>query len=102
MPGVTLPRPVVLAAAAALALAACQTIRYEAGRPASPRHVELQVHFFFWGLSGKPVIDLDAACPEGVARWRSEATAGNWLVDVVTLGIYNPRTITIECAEVSR
>ncbi|MCM2332389.1 MAG: Bor family protein [Anaeromyxobacteraceae bacterium] len=95
-------RRLAFAAAAALALAGCQTIRYETGRPASPRHVEQQVHFWFWGLSGRPVIDLDAACPEGVARWRSEARAGDWLVDVLTLGIYNPRTITVECAEVSR
>jgi len=99
---VTHPRSVAFALAAAVALAGCQTIRYETGRPASPRHVEQAVHFYLWGLSGKPVIDLDAACPEGVARWRSEATAGDWLIDVVTLGIYNPRTVTIECAEVAR
>lgn len=98
----TSPRSVALSVAAALALAGCQTIRYETGRPVSPRHVEQQVRFWFWGLAGKPVIDLDAACPEGVGRWRSEATAGDWFVDVITLGIYNPRTVTIECAEVSR
>ncbi len=92
----------MVAVAAALALAGCQTIRYETGRPASPRHVEQQVHFWFWGLSGKPVVDLDAACPEGVARWRSEARASDWFADVFTLGVYNPRTVTVECAEVSR
>lgn len=99
-----MPRPILLAAAlcAAAALSGCQTIRYDTGRPASPRHVEQDIHFFLWGLSGKPVVDLEAACPEGAARWRSQATAGDWFIDVITLGIYNPRTVVIECAEVSR
>jgi len=86
----------------ALALTGCHTIRYDTGRPPSPRHVEQKVHFFFWGLRGKPVIDLDAACPEGAARWKSQSTFGDWLLDVVTLGIYGPRTVVIECAEVAR
>ena len=92
-----------LAAAACLSLAACHTLRYDTGRPASPRHVVQTVHFTFWGLGGQPArVDLDAACPEGVARWRSESTAGDWLLAVVTLGIYSPRTVTVECAEVAR
>jgi hypothetical protein len=51
---------------------------------------------------GEPVVDLDAACPQGVASWRSDAKVGDWLLDVLTIGIYNPRTVTIQCAEVSR
>jgi hypothetical protein len=94
-------RPLLLAAA--LLLAGCQTIRYDTGRPASPRHVVQPVHFWLWGLVGQPVVvDLDAACPDGAARWRSQATAGDYLADVLTLGLYNPRTVTIECAEVAR
>ena len=85
-----------------LGLAGCQTIRYQTGRAPAATHVEQDVHFFFWGLSGKPVVDLDAACPQGVASWRSDAKVGDWLLDVLTIGIYNPRTVTIECAEVKR
>jgi hypothetical protein len=92
-----------LAAALCLALCACHTIRYDTGRPASPRKVERTVHFFFWGLGGQPAkVDLDAACPEGAARWKSGATFGDWLGEVLTLGIWAPRTIVIECAEVAR
>ena len=91
-----------LAAVVALSLAGCQTIRYQTGRPAAPTHVQQNIHFFFWGLVGDPVVDLDAACPQGVATWRSDATAGDWLLDVLTLGIYNPRTVTIHCVEVRR
>jgi len=93
----------LLAAVACLALAACHTIRYDTGRPASPRRVERTLHFTFWGLGNQPAtVDLDAACPEGAARWRSESTAGDWMLAVVTLGIYSPRTVTVECAEVAR
>jgi hypothetical protein len=93
----------LFAVVACLALAACHTIRYDTGRAASPRKVERTIHFTFWGLGNQPaVVDLDAACPEGAARWRSESTAGDWLLSVVTIGIYAPRTVTIECVEVAR
>jgi hypothetical protein len=86
----------------ALGLGGCQTIRYQTGRRPAPTHVVQDIHFFMWGLIGEPVVDLDAACPQGVAEWRSDATGSDWLVDVLTLGIYNPRTVTIQCVEVSR
>lgn len=97
-------RPIVLAAAlaTAAALGGCHTVRYHTARPASVRRVEQKLHFYFWGLKGKPVIDLDAACPEGVARWRNDASAGDWVANFLTLGIRSPRTVVIECAEVSR
>jgi len=91
-----------LAAAAALALAACHTVRYDAGRPASQRRYETTVHFYLWGLVGKARVDLDAACPEGVARFRNDASALHWLAEVATLGIWSPRRIVVECAEVLR
>lgn len=96
-------RRVRLAAALlALSLAGCQTIRYQTGRPAAPTQVTQEIHFFFWGLKGDPVVDLDAACPQGVASWRSDARFTDWLLDVVTIGIYNPRTVTIQCVEVMK
>lgn len=91
-----------LLAAMALGLAACHTVRYDAGRPASHRRYETTVHFFLWGLAGRPVVDLDAACPEGVARFRNEAGAPHWLAEVATLGLWSPRRVVVECAEVAR
>lgn len=92
----------VAAALLLLGLAGCQTIRYQTGRPAAPTYVQQDVHFFFWGLLGDPVVDLDAACPQGVAAWRSDAKPVDWFLDVITIGIYNPRTVTIQCVEVKR
>jgi hypothetical protein len=86
----------------ALVLAGCHQVRYDAGRAPSPRRYERTVHFFFWGLAGRPTVDLDEACPEGVARVRSGAGFGGWLAQAGTVGIWAPRTVTVECAEVAR
>ena len=91
-----------LVAALALSLAACHTVRYDAGRPPSQRRHAQTVHFYAWGLVGKPLIDLDAACPEGVARFRSEAALHHWVAQVATLGLWSPRRVVVECAEVAR
>lgn len=92
-------RRLLLVTLAALAVAGCHTVRYDTGRPASPRVVTIPLNFFVWGLVGDHSVDLDAACPEGAARWQNRATFGNAVVDVLTLGIWSPRTVTIECAE---
>ncbi len=92
----------VAAVALALALAGCHVVRYDTGARASPRRVEQTVHFFFWGLVGGARVDLDAACPDGAARWRSEATFGEVVADLVTLGVWSPRTVVVECAEARR
>jgi hypothetical protein len=82
-----------------LALGGCHAVRFDTGRPASPRVVTVPVNFFVWGLIGNHVVDLDAACPEGAARWQNRASPLNAFVDLVTLGIWSPRTVIIECAE---
>jgi hypothetical protein len=92
----------ILAAVAALAVAGCHAVRYETGRPASQRRYEKNVHFFLWGFVGKPSVDLDEACPEGVARFGSEATPLQWLAEVATVGMWSPRRVVVECVEVSR
>jgi hypothetical protein len=89
-------------AIAVLALAGCQTVKFQTGRAAAPTHVEQDIHFWLWGLVGDPVVDLDAACPGGVATFRVDARLGDYLVDVITLGIYAPRTVSIQCVEVKR
>lgn len=92
----------VLAAFVALALAGCHAVRYDAGRKPSQRRYQTNVHFFLWGIAGKPRIDLDLACPEGVASFRNEAGPLHWVAEVATLGIWSPRRVVVECAEVLR
>jgi ABC-type glycerol-3-phosphate transport system substrate-binding protein len=92
-------RRISLAALAALALAGCHAVRYDAGRPASPRRWEKTIHFWAWGFGGAGRVDLDAACPEGVASFKSEATALGWVAQVVTIGFWSPRRVTVTCAD---
>ncbi len=95
-------RTTALAAGLALALAGCHAVHYDAGRQPSQRRYETTVHFYLWGLAGKPKIDLDQACPEGAARFRNEAGALHWIAQVATLGIWSPRRVVVECGEVLR
>ena len=89
----------VLVAVSLVALAGCHNVRYDTGRPPSDRVVNVPVNFFLWGLVGQKVVDLDAACPEGAATWQNRATVTDALLDVITLGIWSPRTVSITCAE---
>jgi hypothetical protein len=86
------------------ALAACHVVRYDTGVAPSPRRYERTVHFFFWGLVPPrgATVDLDEACPEGAARWKEKATFGDALADVLTVGLWSPRTVIVECAEARR
>lgn len=92
-------RKLVFAALAALALAGCHAVRYDAGRPASQRRYERTVNFWLWGFQGDGRVDLDAACPEGVARFRNDATFLQWVAQVITIGFWSPRRVVVECAE---
>ena len=89
-----------LAALAALSLAACShAVRYDAGRPPSQRRWEKTIHFWAWGFQGDGRVDLDAACPEGVASFYSETATGGWLAQVLTLGFWSPRRVVVVCAD---
>jgi hypothetical protein len=92
-------RRLALAAALAVTLGGCHNVRYDTGRPPSDRVVNVPVNFFLWGLVGEKTVDLDAACPEGAASWVNRATAIDALLDVLTVGIWSPRTVSITCAE---
>ena len=88
-----------LASIAALALAGCHAVRYDAGRPPSQRRWEKTIHFWLWGFQGDSRVDLDAACPEGVASFESHTTTLGWVAQVVTVGFWSPRVVTVVCAE---
>jgi len=54
-------------------------------------------HYFLWGLVGEKSVNLTQLCPQGVARWKNQQTFVDGLLGFITLGIYIPRTITVEC-----
>jgi uncharacterized membrane protein YadS len=82
---------------AAVALSGCYRVSYESRLPAGGKRHEQVLPYYVLGLVGRHAIDLDELCPEGVHAWHTEATALG-LLDLVTLGIYTPRTLVVECA----
>ncbi len=85
-------------ACALFALAGCYNVSYTTNLTGSGQYKEDRGDFFFWGLAGEKVIDMKVACPQGVARWRSQQTFVDGLLGLVTLGIYIPRHVQLECA----
>lgn len=91
-------RSLLAAFLAAAALSGCYTVRYETRLPEGGPKKEEHARFFLWGLAGHKDVDLDELCPGGAHAWRSRASAGDVVLSLVTLGVYVPRTIEVECA----
>ena len=52
-----------------------------------------------WGLvEVSEPIDLQQTCPEGWAEMHTHTTFVNGLLDFLTIGIYNPQTVTVQCS----
>lgn len=51
-----------------------------------------------FGLVAAKPIDVTQQCPAGIATVSTQMTVPNWLASAVTLGIYDPRTVTVTCA----
>lgn len=85
--------------ALAAPLAACHRVAFRTHLPRGDEVREKRMDYFLFGIIGQHELDLDAMCPSGVAGWRTESIA--WL-DIVTLGIYTPRRVVVECAGVKR
>jgi len=92
----------LLLAVAAPSLAGCYSVRFETRLPSGGAVHEERANFFLWGMAGHKDVDLDAACPAGAHAWRSKTGFGDGLLAAITLGIYVPATIEIECAPEGR
>ena len=60
--------------------------------PAEDRSYTEWKHIGLWGWVSSGPVDLEAACPEGVAEFGSYVSFPNWLCAVLTAGLYSPRT----------
>ena len=58
-------------------------------------------HFFIGGIGQESELDAADICgdPESVIKTTGVLTPGNWLVGVLTLGIYTPLTSEVYCAD---
>ncbi len=82
----------------------CFHINYVTDKPRAPSPEYKKWHNdFVYGLAeGSDPVDVKQICPEGVARIESEETFVNGLVNVLTIGIYNPQEVTVTCVASSK
>ncbi len=67
--------------------------------PAGPVHSEWH-RFHLFGLVGIAEVDVRDTCPDGDVRIvRTGGNLGTALVTAVTLGIYSPRVVWIQCGD---
>ena len=83
--------------AAAILATGCYTVRFQTNLEPGGAKFEEKGNFFLWGLVGEKEVNLKKMCPAGPARWQNQQTFVDGLIGVVTIGIYIPRTISVEC-----
>lgn len=55
-------------------------------------------HSYIGGLVPPTTVETAARCPDGVARVETHLSFLNMVVNIVTLGIYSPMNIRVQCA----
>jgi len=84
---------------AAFALSGCYHATIDTGLTPSGQTVKKEwAHSFIEGLVPPSVVETASKCPNGVAKVDTQLSFLNMLANAVTLGIYSPMTITVECA----
>lgn len=78
-------------------LSGCYNLSLQSG-PTGGKLIERRHNLFALGFYGDPTVDLKRECPGGVGNVSSRFTAQDVLLTVASIGIYSPRTLTIECS----
>lgn len=80
-------------------LAGCYHATIETGRPASGEVVSKPwATSFILGLVPPGTVETAAKCPNGVSKVETQLSFLNQIVGIVTLGIFTPMAIRVECA----
>lgn len=81
-------------------LSSCSSQIVKIGRDANPPNPTYDKNqaFFIYGIAQTQEIDGRAICKEkGINRIRTQQTFVNVVLQVVTFGIYTPRTMEVYC-----
>jgi hypothetical protein len=54
---------------------------------------------WLWGLVPAQAIDVTQQCPGGIATVTTQQSVPNGLATIVTLGLFTPRSVTVQCAQ---
>ncbi|CAN5647670.1 hypothetical protein BH23GEM9_BH23GEM9_32830 [soil metagenome] len=77
----------------------CYRATVDTGLTPSGQSVERPwAHSFIAGLVPPSTVETASHCPNGVARVETQLSFLNMLANAVTLGLYSPMTITVQCA----
>jgi hypothetical protein len=91
-----------LAVLSVLLTTGCYTTTLKSGLPAGPPTVEYDSKWHSGVVLGIAELsgpyDLQKACPNGWAEIKTETSFVNGVVELVTSGIYNPQSVTIQCS----
>jgi hypothetical protein len=91
-------RTAALLMAATLA-AGCYHVTVDTGRQPSGQTIEKPwANSFVYGLVPPETVETASRCPNGVAKVESQISFLNGLVAALTLSIYTPMTIQVQCA----
>jgi hypothetical protein len=86
----------------AVALSGCYSTTVRSGKPAgvTPLEADERWHSGFLGgtQEASGPYDLEKICPNGWSEIRTETSFANGVVDIFTVGVYNPQTIRVTCA----
>ena len=75
----------------------CHTLRFDVAPGPRGSVVKERKSFFFWGLAPTKRVDMGEKCPTGVATITEETNFVDGLCDLVTLGIWTPRSTYYSC-----
>jgi hypothetical protein len=77
-------------------LSGCYNLAVTNG-PSGGRSIERRHNLFALGFYGEDPVDLTKECPGGTGNVSARFTVEDVLLTVASVGIYSPRTVTIEC-----
>ncbi|MBK8994642.1 MAG: hypothetical protein IPM35_02675 [Myxococcales bacterium] len=90
----------------ALAATGCYSTTVRSGLPAgtTPMEVDDRWHSGFVGGTSEASgpYDMERICPEGWSEIETETSFANGLVELATVGVYNPQTVKVTCAAPKR
>lgn len=81
----------------AVGVAACHTMHFDVVDQPEAKVVEERKNYFLWGLAPTVEVDVRDHCPNGVSAIREEQTFVDGVFELITLGIWSPRSSWYHC-----
>ena len=91
--------PTILVVASCVFASGCYHATIETGlRPSGQKITQNWASGWIYGLVAPKTVEAAAKCPNGVSKVETKLSFVNQLVGILTLGIYTPMQIVVECA----